>query len=88
MSIEKETASAARPVLRLAMYGWATGAMFFFYAWILRVAPSVMIDELMRDFAVGAAAVEQRVVGAVQPPLPRRDPRNDTQYKYHHDHRQ
>jgi MFS family permease len=57
MSIEKETASAARPVLRLAMYGWATGAMFFFYAWILRVAPSVMIDELMRDFAVGAAAV-------------------------------
>ena len=57
MSIEKETASAARPVLRLAMYGWATGAMFFFYAWILRVAPSVMIDELMRDFTVGAAAV-------------------------------
>jgi MFS family permease len=31
--------------------------MFFFYAWVLRVAPSVMIDELMRDFAIGAAAV-------------------------------
>jgi MFS family permease len=43
--------------LRLALFGWATGALFFFYAWILRVAPSVMIDELMRDFAVGAAAI-------------------------------
>jgi MFS family permease len=43
--------------LRLALFGWATGAVFFFYAWILRVAPSVMIDELMRDFAVGAAAI-------------------------------
>ncbi|MCW5746664.1 MAG: MFS transporter [Alphaproteobacteria bacterium] len=42
---------------RLALFGWATGAFFFFYAWILRVAPSVMIDELMRDFAVGAGAV-------------------------------
>lgn len=42
---------------RLALCGWATGAFFFFYAWILRVAPSVMIDELMRDFAVGAGAV-------------------------------
>jgi MFS family permease len=34
-----------------------TGALFFFYAWVLRVAPSVMIEELMRDFAVGAAAL-------------------------------
>jgi MFS family permease len=42
---------------RLALFGWATGALFFFYAWIMRVAPSVMIDELMRDFAVGAAAI-------------------------------
>ena len=42
---------------RLALLGWATGALFFFYAWIMRVAPSVMIDELMRDFAVGAAAI-------------------------------
>ena len=49
--------ATAHPILRLALYGWATGALFFFYAWILRVAPSVMIDELMRDFAVGAAAV-------------------------------
>ncbi|UYN97449.1 MAG: MFS transporter [Enhydrobacter sp.] len=42
---------------RLALFGWATGALFFFYAWIMRVSPSVMIDELMRDFGVGAAAI-------------------------------
>ena len=41
----------------LPFFAWATGAAFFFYAWVLRVAPSVMIDELMRDFGVGAAAV-------------------------------
>jgi MFS family permease len=46
-----------RLALRLALFGWATGAAFFFYAWIMRVAPSVMIDELMRDLAIGAAAV-------------------------------
>lgn len=54
---EKQPRAPAHPLLRLALFGWATGALFFFYAWILRVAPSVMIDELMRDFAVGAAAV-------------------------------
>ncbi len=39
------------------LLGWATGALFFFYAWILRVAPSVMIDEMMRDLAVGGAVI-------------------------------
>jgi MFS family permease len=39
----------------LPLLGWLTGALFFFYAWVLRVAPSVMVEELMRDFAVGAA---------------------------------
>ena len=39
------------------MLGWLTGALFFFYAWVLRVAPSVMVEELMRDFAVGAAVL-------------------------------
>lgn len=29
--------------------------MFFFYAFATRVSPSVMVDELMRDFALGAA---------------------------------
>ncbi len=34
---------------------WALGAAYFGYAWVHRVAPSVMVDSLMRDFAVGAA---------------------------------
>lgn len=41
----------------LHLLGWATGTLFFFYAWILRVAPSVMIDEMMRDLAVGGAVI-------------------------------
>jgi len=41
----------------LPLFGWLTGALFFFYAWVLRVAPSVMVEELMRDFAVGAAVL-------------------------------
>lgn len=41
----------------LPLLAWATGATFFFYAWVLRVAPSVMVEELMRDFAVGAGAL-------------------------------
>ena len=57
MSAGTRTRAAPHPALRLALFGWATGAVFFFYAWILRVAPSVMIDELMRDFAIGAAAL-------------------------------
>jgi MFS family permease len=48
-------AGARLPLLPLL--GWLTGALFFFYAWVLRVAPSVMVEELMRDFAVGAAAL-------------------------------
>lgn len=41
----------------LPFLGWFTGALFFFYAWVLRVSPSVMVEELMRDFAVGGAAI-------------------------------
>jgi MFS family permease len=41
----------------LPFLGWLTGAMFFLYAWVLRVSPSVMVEELMREFAVGAAVV-------------------------------
>lgn len=48
---------ADRGSLTLPFLAWLTAALFFFYAWVLRVAPSVMITELMRDFAVGAAAV-------------------------------
>ena len=41
----------------LPLLGWVTAASFFFYAWVMRVAPSVMVEELMRDFAVGAAVL-------------------------------
>jgi len=41
----------------LPVFGWLTAALFFGYAWVLRVAPSVMVEELMRDFAVGAGVL-------------------------------
>ena len=41
----------------LPWFAWATGAVFFFYAWILRVSPSVIVDELMAELAVGGAIV-------------------------------
>jgi MFS family permease len=41
----------------LPLLGWTTGAVFFFYAWVWRVAPSVVVAELMRDFSVGAAVL-------------------------------
>jgi MFS family permease len=50
------TSSASRSGM-LPVLGWLTAALFFFYAWVLRVAPSVMVEELMRDFAVGAAVL-------------------------------
>jgi len=36
---------------------WAAGAAFFFYAFLQRVAPSVMVPDLMRTFSVGASAL-------------------------------
>ena len=39
----------------LPLAGWLVGALFFFYAWVLRVSPSVMINELMTEFAVSGA---------------------------------
>ncbi|MBI1779626.1 MAG: MFS transporter [Proteobacteria bacterium] len=38
-----------------AWAAWSVGGFFFFYAFVLRVSPSVMVEELMRDFAVGGA---------------------------------
>jgi MFS family permease len=51
------TLATGEPARLLPLLGWLTAAMFFFYAWVLRVAPSVMVEELMRDFAVGAAVL-------------------------------
>jgi MFS family permease len=46
-----------QPRRLLPLLAWFTGAAFFFYAWVLRVAPSVMVEELMRDFSVGAGVL-------------------------------
>ena len=35
---------------------WGTAAAFFAYGFVQRIAPSVMFDHLMRDFALGGAA--------------------------------
>lgn len=40
-----------------AYVAFALGCAFFGYAFVQRVAPSVMVDDLMRDFAVGGAAL-------------------------------
>ena len=37
--------------------GWFLAAFFFFYAWILRISPSVMVGDLMREFEVGGAVL-------------------------------
>ena len=42
---------------RSAIIGFTLGTLFFCYAFIQRVSPSVMTNELMRDFAVGGAAL-------------------------------
>jgi MFS family permease len=42
---------------RRAIMAFALGALFFGYAFLQRVSPSVMTSELMRDFAVGGAAL-------------------------------
>jgi len=42
---------------RRAIIAFALGTLFFGYAFVQRVSPSVMTTELMRDFAVGGAAL-------------------------------
>lgn len=46
-----------RPALgiRRAWLAWTAAAVFFFYAFVLRVSPSVMVGELMAEFQVGGA---------------------------------
>ena len=42
---------------RQAIVAFSLGTLFFGYAFVQRVSPSVMTSELMRDFAVGGAAL-------------------------------
>ena len=48
---------ATKVTPRRAIMAFALGALFFGYAFLQRVSPSVMTSELMRDFAVGGAAL-------------------------------
>jgi len=52
-----DAAHAVRPIHRLAWLVWALGALSFGYAFFQRVAPSVMVEDLMRDFAVTGAVL-------------------------------
>jgi len=49
--------AAASVSSRQATIAFALGALFFGYAFVQRVSPSVMTAELMSDFAVGGAAL-------------------------------
>lgn len=46
---------SSRAVLPLLF--WALAALFYFYGFFQRVTPSVMVQELMRDFSVSAAVL-------------------------------
>ena len=52
MNFSTGTVSSSR-----ALTAFAIGTLFFAFAFIQRVAPSVMTTELMRDFSVGGAAL-------------------------------
>jgi MFS family permease len=43
----------------MAWLPWAVAALFYSYGFFQRVAPSVMVDDLMREFAVNATIVGQ-----------------------------
>lgn len=45
------------PPLRLAWTVWSLGALLYLFAFYQRVAPAVMTDQLMADFAIGGAAL-------------------------------
>ena len=52
-----QSPEAARVSRSQATIAFTLGTLFFGYAFVQRVSPSVMTDELMREFAVGGAAL-------------------------------
>ncbi len=52
-----DAAAQGAPGRRRAVVAFGLGTLFFAYAFVQRVSPSVMTGELMRDFAVGGAAL-------------------------------
>ena len=57
MLSSSKTASQVKVSYSAAVIAFALGALFFGYAFIQRVSPSVMTVELMREFSVGATAL-------------------------------
>ncbi len=45
------------PPLQLAWTVWGLGALLYLFAFYQRVAPAVMTDQLMAEFAIGGAAL-------------------------------
>jgi hypothetical protein len=43
--------TACPPQIWRGVLAWSLGAAFYFYAFVHRVSPSIMVHELMRDFA-------------------------------------
>ncbi len=41
----------------LGYIGWLLAASGFFYAWVLRISPSVMVGDLMAEFQIGGAVL-------------------------------
>lgn len=53
----KSAIGPGTPPQLLLLAGWLFASIFFLYAFVLRVSPSVMVDDLMREFAVGGAVL-------------------------------
>ena len=57
MTTRSDDHGRAPPSAKVVWFGWLLGALLFSYGFFLRVAPSVMIDDLMRDLGVSATIV-------------------------------
>ena len=57
MSLDAKTGPQVEVSRSTAVIAFLLGALFFGYAFIQRVSPSVMTAELMREFSVGATAL-------------------------------
>ncbi len=72
---EQATIETARAGTARALFIWALAALAFGYAFFQRVAPSVMVEDLMRDFGANATVLGQLSAlyfypyALLQPPL-------------------
>ncbi len=72
---DQATITTARAGTARALFIWALAALAFGYAFFQRVAPSVMVEDLMRDFGANATVLGQLSAlyfypyALLQPPL-------------------